>query len=300
MIRPYYSRRQLLRLLHLTARQLGRWEKRGLFPRQQRYGWLDLVRAQALRQCDAAAASPAAVARSLASARQRLPELAADPESARLGMFGSRVELRCNGVYMDALSGQLRFGFEQAAGAERPIRPPELPPTAQQRKRQEAEQWFAFALSFEGEAELREQAGAAYARCLELDPAFVSAHINLGTLRYHQKDFAAAEQCYRNALALDPDYALAHFNLGNVLDETGRLDLAVAAYSEAVRLVPNYGDAHYNLALAYQRLGQPRRAVPHWRLYLGLDKQSAWATHARTQLRQALQLDPLQVVARGR
>ena len=300
MIRPYYSRSQLVRMLRLTPRQLGRWERRGLFPRLERYGWLELVRARALREIDAAAIPPAAVARSLASARRRLPGLEENLETVRMGVFRGRVELRCQGVYMDALSGQLRFGFEQADGAERQIRPPEPPPTAQQRRRQEAEQWFAFALSLEGEAELREQAGAAYLRCLELDPVFVSAHINLGTLRYHQKDFAAAEQSYRNALALDPGYALAHFNLGNVLDETGRLQPAIAAYAEAVRLVPNYADAHYNLALAYQRLGQPRRAVPHWRLYLGLDKQSAWATHARTQLKQALQLDPLQVVGRGR
>jgi tetratricopeptide (TPR) repeat protein len=299
MNRPYYSRRQLTRLLHLTPRQLARWEKRGLLPRQQRYGWLDLIRARALRQLEAAAIRPAAVARSLASARQRLPELDDSLSSARLGMFAGRVELRCQGVYMDALSGQLRFGFEQA-DAGRAMPSPDPPPTAHQQRRQEAEQWFAFGLSLEGEAELREQAAAAYTRCLDLESTFVSAHINLGTLRYHQRDFASAERCYRNALALDPNYALAHFNLGNVLDETGRLDLAVTAYAEAVRLVPNYADAHYNLALAYQRLGQPRRAVPHWRIYLGLDKQSAWATHARTQLRQALAHDPLQVVARAR
>ncbi|MGH9484458.1 MAG: tetratricopeptide repeat protein, partial [Terriglobales bacterium] len=134
--------------------------------------------------------------------------------------------------------------------------------------------------------------------CLLLDRGFLSAHINLGTLRYHQRDFAAAERCYRQALLLESKYALGYFNLGNVLDETGRLSEAIDAYLTAVQLVPDYADAHYNLALAYQRLGQPRRAVPHWRSYLGLDRASPWATHARTQLKQALALDGLQLVAK--
>src|SRR6185312_7605232 len=119
---------------------------------------------------------------------------------------------------------------------------------------------------------------------------------NLGTLRYHDRNFAVAERCYRMALALDPNYALAHFNLGNVLDETGRLEEAIAAYNEAVRLAPGYADAHYNLALAYQRRGERRRAVPHWQQYLGLDRKSPWAAHARNQLKQTISGDLLKLV----
>ncbi|MGH9520259.1 MAG: tetratricopeptide repeat protein, partial [Terriglobales bacterium] len=191
-----------------------------------------------------------------------------------------------DGVHMDALSGQLRLAFApvEVAVAEAPA------------PRETAEQWFAFGLSLEGEPGLRQQAASAYERCLELDPNFCSAYINLGTLRYHEKNFAEAERCYRAALAMDFDYALAHFNLGNVLDETGRLEDAIVAYCEAVRLAPGYADAHYNLALAYQRRGLPRRAVPHWQQYLGLDARSPWATHARTQLKQAIASDPLRLV----
>ena len=300
MDRPQYTREQLLRMLRLEPRQLSRWEKLGLFPQQEAYGWRDLLRARALRQYDAADIGPQTVQRSLEAVRQRLPDLNDPLETAQMGVFTGRVELHYAGVYMDALSGQLRIPFEMG---DQPTQPSMTAPAAtqQQRRREEAEQWFAFALSLEGEPELRDQALAAYEHCLELDPGFTSAYINLGTLRYHQKDFAGAEQCYRGALNLDGDYALAHFNLGNVLDETGRLQEAIVEYQAAVRLVPGYADAHYNLALAFQRLGQPRRAVPHWRQYLGLDHGSAWADHARAQLKQTLARDSLKLVnAAGR
>lgn len=295
----FYSRRDLLRMLHLRPRQLVRWESNGLFPRRDRYEWQDLLRARALRQYDSANIRSAVVARSLRAAHAREPELAQDPSSnARLGVFAGRVELRYAGVYMDALSGQLRLPFEMGGEPPAPVRASAAARQARaERRREEAEQWFAFGLSLEGDPELRDQAAAAYEHCLLLDPSFLSAYINLGTLRYHQKDFAAAEQYYRKALALDPNYALGHFNLGNVLDETGRLPEAIAAYLTAVQLVPGYADAHYNLALAYQRLGQPRRAVPHWRQYLGLDSASPWAAHARAQLKQVLARDGLQLIA---
>jgi tetratricopeptide (TPR) repeat protein len=292
MIRAEYTRRQLVRMLRLKPRQLEQWQRRGWFPRRERYEWRDLLRARALRQVEAAV-RPLALECSLEAARERVPELADPLAEAALGVFAGRVELRFQGLCMDALSGQLRLplGDGDAPGRELRI---DAPTAA--RPQEEAEEWFALGLSLEGEPELRPQAAEAYHRCLDLDPNFTGAHINLGTLHYHEKDFVLAERCYRAALALDPDYALAHFNLGNVLDETGRLQEAVAAYSAAVRLVPDYADAHYNLALAFQRLGQPRRAVPHWQRYLGLDRQSPWATHARAQLKHALQRDGLKII----
>ena len=68
-------------------------------------------------------------------------------------------------------------------------------------------------------------------------------------------------------LKLTRSYALAFFDLGNSLDELQRLDEAVEAYRTAIRLVPKYADAHYNLALAYERVGEHRRALPHWMTY---------------------------------
>jgi tetratricopeptide (TPR) repeat protein len=83
-----------------------------------------------------------------------------------------------------------------------------------------------------------------------------------------------------------------------VLDETGRIAEAVAAYKTAIRLAPTYADAHYNLALAYERLRQPRQALPHWRTYVKLDKSGPWAVHARNQIARILEADKLKIVYR--
>ena len=75
---------------------------------------------------------------------------------------------------------------------------------------------------------------------------------------------------------------------------------AVAAYTTAIRLAPTYADAHYNLALAYERLRQPRQALPHWKIYLKLDNTGPWAVHARNQIARILEADKLKIVFKRR
>jgi tetratricopeptide (TPR) repeat protein len=65
-----------------------------------------------------------------------------------------------------------------------------------------------------------------------------------------------------------------------------------------LQLAPTYADAHYNLALAYEKMKQPRRALPHWRSYIKLDTASPWAIHARNQIQRILQSEGLKVVYR--
>jgi tetratricopeptide (TPR) repeat protein len=135
-----------------------------------------------------------------------------------------------------------------------------------------------------------------YKRLLAEDPKHASAHINIGTLYYQRHELTMAEHHYRAALDADPNYALAHFDLANVLDETYRCHDAIMEYEIALRLAPTYADAHYNLALAYERMREPRKALPHWRAYIKLDMSSPWATHARNQIKRILAADGLKLV----
>jgi tetratricopeptide (TPR) repeat protein len=159
-------------------------------------------------------------------------------------------------------------------------------------------EWFAQGVALEEDPARQLEAVAAYKRALELDPNHAAAHINLGTLYYNHRDYAAAEKHYRAAIAADARYALAYFDLGNVLDETGRLPDAVVAYRQAIQLAPTYADAHYNLALAFEKLRQPRRALKHWRSYVRLDSVGPWSVHARSQIQKILEGDKLRVVFR--
>ncbi len=285
----FYSVAQISRLLRLKPGQLRRWQRQGLFPMRQRLSWNDMQRAQVLARCSARIPNRR-LRQCIAAASTRIPGVTDPWLEASFAVFAGRLEVRHRGLVIDALSGQLHLPFGDSIAVVKRDAVSSL---------DDPEQWFKFALSMEGMPEMRLQAAAAYERCLEIDPGFTSAHINLGTLRYHEKNFAAAEACYRAAMKADPNYALAHFNLGNVLDETGRMAEAIVEYCQAVKLAPGYADAHYNLALAYQRQGLHRKAVPHWQQYLGLDKQSPWALHARTQLRQTLQRDGLKLLSRA-
>ncbi|MGB8844693.1 MAG: tetratricopeptide repeat protein, partial [Terracidiphilus sp.] len=113
------------------------------------------------------------------------------------------------------------------------------------------------------------------------------------------RQYGRAEELYRHATAADPGYVLAYFDLGNVLDELERLDESIAAYRKAVTLSPAYADAHYNLALAYERSGQQRPALRHWRAYVKLDNHGPWADHARGQMRKLLSREKLAIVSRA-
>lgn len=283
-----YSRPRLLRLLSVSSRRLTEWERCGLVSAKRTYGFQDLLSLQKLRQLSNRL-SARALREGMAALRERDPNV--DP-LRQAGLFASRrgLEVRLNGLRMEAVSGQLALPFagREAISIASVLRP--RGGTA------EADEWFAYGVALEEQPENRDLAAGAYLRCLELEPRHASACINLGTLRYHQGDFAAAEEYYRRAIALDCNYALAYFDLGNVLDETGRLLEGIEAYRRAVALAPDYADAHYNLALAWGKAGERRRAIRHWRRYLQLDSTSAWAVHARTQLQRALARETLAIV----
>jgi tetratricopeptide (TPR) repeat protein len=139
-----------------------------------------------------------------------------------------------------------------------------------------------------------------YQQIMEVDPSFAPAWINLGTIHFHLREFAWAEQLYRRATEIDPAYVLAFFDLGNVLDELQRLDESIVAYRQAVALAPRYADAHYNLALAHERRGEGRLALRHWQAYLRLDKSGPWADHARGQIRKLLDRETLSIASRSK
>lgn len=286
-----FTRLQLLRIGSISATRLRQWQRAGLLPRRPWYTWQDLTAVRNLKKLADMRISLDTIRTSLASVRHVWPNL--DDPLRQLGMevIDGRLEMRYGGLRMDALSGQFRLDFTPASPIE--LSSYSNGPDDAARARE----WFMNGLQLEADPERRDDAAEAYVQCVHIDASHTSAWINLGTIRYHQKRYKEAEQCYRRAIALHPRYPLAHFNLANVLDEMGHLPEAIETYRHALRLSPDYADAHYNLALAYQRAGRHRHAIPHWRRYLKLDHKSAWASHARAQLKRALAQDLLRVVA---
>jgi tetratricopeptide (TPR) repeat protein len=290
-----YRRADVLRILHISARQLAGWERAGLISLAETYSFSDLLQIKKLRDLRSKKVRPAVIRESLAAMQRQVSGMQNPLLEAGVFSHGSKLAFRHHGAAVEPIAGQFVLDFdhirEQKEFASEPqvLRAPE-----------NVAELFTRAVALEENPDQHRNAIDAYRQVLELDPAHAAACINLGTIYYNHQDFVRAEQYYRRAIEVDAQYALAYFDLGNVLDETGRLEEAVGAYTTALRIAPTYADAHYNVALAYERLKQPRKALRHWQAYLRVDSVGPWANHARGQIRKVLANEKLQIVYRRR
>jgi len=87
--------------------------------------------------------------------------------------------------------------------------------------------------------ELRPMFQAAAERALELDDTLAEAHNSMGWFRlYHEWDFEAAEREFARAIELNPKYATAHHWYGILRGVTGRSDQAIERLEVALSLDP--------------------------------------------------------------
>ena len=289
-----YSRQDVLRILQISSRQLHGWERAGLIPSLQEFSFQDLRQLRTLRLLREEDVSAASIRHSVVAMRA-VAGIANPLAEASLVRNGSRLAFRCQGTMVDPIRRQFLFDFERLD------HPPKtafsvVNPCANG-SRSISDTFFA-AVQAE-ESGKKHSAIALYEEILAVDPGYAPAFINLGTLHFHLRQFARAEELYRKATVADPAYVLAFFDLGNVLDELGRLDESIAAYRRAVELSPRYADAHYNLALAFERKGEIRSALRHWLAYTRLDRSGPWAEHARAQIRKLLERERLSIAWRA-
>ena len=289
-----FSRQDVLRILQISSRQLQGWERAGLIAQRETYTFQDLGQLRTLRVLREDDVPAASIRHSIA-AMQAVAGLSNPMQEASLVRTGTRLAFRCDGAMMDPIRRQLLFDFERVE--HQPTATAEvclLRPAGEGRERG-IQELFIAAVQAE-EAGEKQGAISLYEQMLELDPDYAPGYINLGTIYFHLRQFVQAEELYRIATVKDPGYVLAFFDLGNVLDELERPDESIAAYLRAVDLAPRYADAHYNLALAFERKGEHRAALRHWRAYVKLDRTGPWAEHARGQIRKLLDKEKLNVV----
>jgi tetratricopeptide (TPR) repeat protein len=289
-----YSRADLLRILHLTPRQLSNWERVGLVPPAEDYSFSDLLEVKKVRDLCAMSVRPAVIRQSLDAMRKQ----AAGVENPLLeaGAWSTakhRVAFRHQGKLLEPIAGQFLMYFSER---ENVLTSTPVPKSESNPRENEVALWFARGIALEEDPNTQTDAISAYHQVLAIEPAHAAAHINLGTLYYNRQDFALAEKHYRQAIQADPRYSLAYFDLGNVLDETGRVQEAIVTYKTALQLAPTYADAHYNLALAYEKTREPRKALKHWQAYTKLDTAGPWSVHARSQIKRILQADTLKLI----
>jgi tetratricopeptide (TPR) repeat protein len=291
-----YQRTDVLRILRITPRQLQQWQKAGLIAASDQYSFFDLIQLKKVRDLRAKRVRPAVIRQSLEAMQKQVAGMENPLLEASSFSTGTRVAFRHEGKAFDPIAGQFVMDFAPAL-EQRVVSAQHVAPI---RITETAAEFFARGVALEEDPGSYKDAIVAYKKVLDMEPQHAAAHINLGTLYYNLQDYKSAEAYYRKAIEADPRYALAYFDLANVLDETGRLQEAIRTYKTALQLAPTYADAHYNLALAYEKLKDHRKALKHWKAYVALDRSSAWAAHARSQISRILENDKLKVVYRKR
>jgi tetratricopeptide (TPR) repeat protein len=104
-----------------------------------------------------------------------------------------------------------------------------------------------------------EDAKAAFRQVLEIDPADVGAHVNLGQLLMQERDYAAAAAEFEKAAAADPNSATAVYNLGQALGRAGRGDESARALERFRQL--REGGYGTTLGQAYPEQGRYAEAL---------------------------------------
>ena len=305
-----YSRQDVLRILHLRAKQLVAWEREGLIPNLadgEQYSFEHLARLRALREMRSKRITARSI-RAQVDAMQKVAGMRNALVETTAVRQGARLAFRHGGALVEAMTQQLAFDFGVGLGLETFARTGPLRLVDEHflqselgtpQEAAQVQEMFVRAVQLEESAATLEAAILLYEEILTIRQDHAPACINLGTIFYNQREFAQAENMYRRATEADPNYALAFFDLGNVLDERQRLAEAILAYQRAIEIVPAYADAHYNLALAFERQGERRRALRHWTAYMRLDPVGPWAAHAKGQARKILGFEKLRIVSRS-
>jgi tetratricopeptide (TPR) repeat protein len=271
-----FSAEQVAGLLGLTPQQIRAYVRGGVVapergPRGElRFSFQDLVFLRVVARLAGARISPRRVERAVRGLRARLP--GDRPISGvRLDAEGSHLVVREDDRVWSPDSGQYWFAF-----APRPVAAPAAPPARIEPVERGAEEpalevsataegWYAFACEIE--ATQPEEARAAYARALAIDPKLAIAHVNWGCLEHEAGRLADAESHYRAALALESRDVVAGFDLAVVLEDQSRSDEARAAYEHVLDCDATCADAHFNLARLCDRLGDAAAALRHLHAY---------------------------------
>ncbi len=286
----FYTRREAARILGLEERQLAYWERLRLVRSRARWGerfyaFNDLVALQTIKHLTANRIPAARLRRALVAMESRLGCLRAPLSALRVWQSGGQVIVippAPNHQPFEPLSGQFVLPFQ----------PGDSPEKTTAVTARTAEGWFEMGMATDSRRETLPQAVEAYRRAIELAPAWVDAHINLGTALYQMSELEEARRAFHAALEVDEGSATANFNLGCVLDDLEEYDQAIHHLRRAATITPLHADTHFNLALVLEKKGKTGKAREHWATYVRLQPRGPWAEYARARLRRAASRPP--------
>src|SRR5580704_16986046 len=160
-----FSRREFLRLLDITDKQLAYWEKLGIVsPRKAAgddfYDFRDLISLRTAKQLIQSGVSANRLRLALAALNQKLSKVEQPLTELRILSNGRDIIVDHDGAHLEPISGQFVLNFDTR----------ELRDKVRVMPERNANDWFALALQYESDPETHLQAIDAYRRVLAITP----------------------------------------------------------------------------------------------------------------------------------
>ena len=300
-VRHLYTPAMLAELLQVPLAHVRRWHRRGLIrparevSRLPYFDFQEVITARRLAQLLAAGASAAAIEAKLDQLARLVPEVSRPLAQLSVIVEGRDLLLRDEEGLIEP-SGQRRFDFAAADEPQQATADGQLDAESDEAIILRSTDFGQPQLEHVTVDELLEQAARyedhgdlaaavdTYRAALFVNGPQAEINFQLAELLYRQGDVAAARERYYTVLEIDEDYVEARANLGCVLAEMGEPDLALAAFSGTLDRHREYPDVHYHMARTLDELERIDEANMHWREFLALAPESAWAQEARDRL----------------
>jgi len=142
-----YSRTDLLRILHITPRQLANWERAGLVASAEAYSFSDLLEIKKVRDLCAMSVRPAQIRQSLDAMRKQSAGVQ-NPllEAGAMSTAKHRVAFRHEGKLLEPIAGQFLMDFSTR---EKVLTTTPIPRNEPTPRENEAAAWFARGIALE-------------------------------------------------------------------------------------------------------------------------------------------------------
>jgi len=187
-----YSRADLLRILRLTARQLGSWEKAGLVAAAESYSFFDLLQIKKVRDLCAKKVRPAVIRQSLEAMQKQVAGMENPLLEAGASSNGHRVTFRHQGKLLEPIAGQFVFDFstdQKVVVSSTPV-----VSMRQQPADPDVADLFSRGIALEEDPQTHSEAIATYLRVIDREPTHAAAHINVGTLYYNRETLSRSHR----------------------------------------------------------------------------------------------------------
>src|SRR5271157_2133843 len=106
-----FCRADVLRVLHITARQLACWQRAGLVPVRDIFAWNDFLQVKKVRDLLAQRVRPAVIRESLQAMQRQVAGMENPLLEASTYNVGSRVVFRLGGRSLEPIAGQFLMDF---------------------------------------------------------------------------------------------------------------------------------------------------------------------------------------------